>query len=53
MSIYRCWFCECYKDADYDGCNKRPNDMEGEICDKCNDELEKDFEYAMNCIKNP
>ena len=46
MSVYRCFDCEQYIDADYDGCNECPHDSREIICDGClEDYPHPDYEF--------
>ncbi len=35
MSIYRCSYCDCYKDADISGINEKY--IKGDLCELCDD----------------
>lgn len=51
MSMYRCNYCDEYKDADIHGCFEDPRDECGCICDKCAGELECQAEILADSME--
>ena len=51
MSVYRCNYCDQYKDADFDDCIEDPRDECECICDSCAERLEYQAEILADSME--